>query len=91
MAGEGAGCDAAAGDNPLIRELQERSKRNKTRNDEAVRERYWREGYGSYFSFGYNRALAKDPDTGKWSLKELDDPVSTAIRKSGVIPDMQQQ
>lgn len=80
VAGEGPGCAAAAAESPLVRDLLEKSRVNKTKNETAARERYWKEGYGSYFSFGSNKVLEKDSATGAWSLQEPDDFVTRTIR-----------
>lgn len=45
MAGEGAGCADVAEENPLVKRLQEQSRKNKDTNEQAMREKYWREGY----------------------------------------------
>lgn len=84
MSGEGPGCAERVDDNPLIRELQERSRQNKEKNDKAALEKYWSEGYGGYFSFGYGRELRKDPDTGEWSLVRPDDALAEALEKAGL-------
>ncbi|CAN8072849.1 unnamed protein product [Agarophyton chilense] len=65
--GDGPGCEATAQDSELVRDLLEKSKRNREKNDKQVLEKYWRQGYGDYFSFGFNKELVKDED-GKWSL-----------------------
>ncbi len=77
-----------SGGNPYIRELQERSRKNKEKNEKELLERYWTESYGSYFSFGYNKELKKDPETGEWALVTPDDFITKAIRKAGLLPDM---
>jgi len=86
-AGEGPGCASANENNPFIRELQERSRKNKTKNEEATRDRYWQEGYGSYFKFSLGKELVKDPDTGEWSLAKPDDGISRAIREAKIFPE----
>ncbi len=86
MAGEGRGC-AAAEDLPIIRELQERSRANKQKNEEATLDRYWREGYGGYFKFSVGKELVKDPETGEWSLQKPDSGLAKAIRRAGVLPE----
>lgn len=45
VAGEGAGCADVAEENPLVKRLQEQSRKNKDTNEQAMREKYWREGY----------------------------------------------
>ena len=45
VAGEGPGCADAAEDNPLVKRLQENSRKNKEANNQAMLEKYWREGY----------------------------------------------
>lgn len=47
--GSGPGCDTEQ--SPLIRDLMEKSRTNKEKNERATLEKYWDEGYGSYFSF----------------------------------------
>jgi len=44
VAGEGPGCVDAAEDNPLVKRLQENSRKNKEANNQAMLEKYWREG-----------------------------------------------
>lgn len=85
MAGEGLGC-AAADDLPIIRELQQRSRQNKKKNDQAALEKYWQEGYGGYFKFSVGKELVKDPETGEWSLQKPGG-VAKAIRDAGIIPE----
>lgn len=85
-AGVGEGCEAA-GENALIRQLQERSKANRAKNEAAVREKYWKEGYGSYFEFS-NKSLVQNPQTGQWSLEPPNDPLAKALRQAGLLPDL---
>lgn len=45
VAGEGAGCAEVAEENPLVKRLQEQSRKNKDVNDQAMLEQYWKKGY----------------------------------------------
>lgn len=72
MKGEGPGCDVNGAESPVIRELLEKSRANKAKNDKEALENYWKQGYGDYFSFGYNRDLVKGED-GKWRLEKPKD------------------
>ncbi|OSX68568.1 hypothetical protein BU14_2566s0001 [Porphyra umbilicalis] len=81
VAGEGPGCADAAEDNPLVKRLQENSRKNKEANNQAMLEKYWREGYNSYFSFGYNQTLQKDEATGNWSLVSPENPLAKILPK----------
>lgn len=85
VAGEGAGCADVAEENPLVKRLQEQSRKNKDTNEQAMREKYWREGYNSYFSFGYNQQLQKDEATGKWSLVTPENPIAKLVPKPNSI------
>lgn len=64
----------------MIRELLEKSKVNKEKNDREVLEKYWAQGYGDYFSFGYNKTLKKAED-GKWILTDPDDLIAATGRR----------
>lgn len=44
VSGEGPGCADATEENPLIKELQEKSRINKDKNEMAAKEKYWMEG-----------------------------------------------
>lgn len=72
IGGEGPGCEAAASESPIVRELLEKSRANRARHDKETLEEYWARGYGDYFSFGYNKELVKGED-GKWSLETPND------------------
>lgn len=85
VAGEGAGCAEVAEENPLVKRLQEQSRKNKDVNDQAMLEQYWKKGYNSYFSFGYNQQLQKDEATGKWSLVTPDNPIAKLVPKPNSI------
>lgn len=73
--GTGPGCAGAGEGNKLIEKLLEKSRANKERMEEELRNKYWKEGYGSYFSFGFNKELKQGSD-GTWSLEQPDDFVS---------------
>lgn len=88
IAGSGAGCNAATEGNELIRSLQAKSHENREKNEAAVKDRYWKEGYGSYFKFATGKELRKDPETGEWSLVRPDDGLSKAIQRAGILPDL---
>lgn len=79
------GCADVAEENPLVKRLQEQSRKNKDTNEQAMREKYWREGYNSYFSFGYNQQLQKDEATGKWSLVTPENPIAKLVPKPNSI------
>lgn len=84
VSGEGPGCAERTEDNPLIRDLQEKSRANKDKHEQATRDRYWSEGYGSYFSYGFGRELRKDLTTGEWSLVRPDDEMAKAVERAGL-------
>lgn len=44
VAGEGPGCADAAEENPLVKRLQENSRKNKEVNNQEMREKYWKKG-----------------------------------------------
>lgn len=69
-----------AEESPVIRELLEKTRANREKNDKETLEKYWARGYGDYFSFGLNKELVKDDD-GKWSLKEPDDVFGAVQRR----------
>lgn len=85
IAGEGPGCDKAAEENPLIRSLQEKSMRNKEKNQRETLERYWKEGYGGYFSFGFDKVLKRD-SKGAWYLGDPEDIFGQVRRRIGLVP-----
>lgn len=67
--GQGPGCAAnGAAGGPLVSRLLEQSSDHKEATSRELRDKYWQEGYGSYFSYG-NKRLAHNPD-GTWSLEE---------------------
>lgn len=68
----GPGCEAAAAENAVVKQLLEKSRANKEKNDKAVLEEYWARGYSPYFSYGYKKDLVKGED-GKWKLQEQND------------------
>lgn len=80
MSGVGPGCEAAAAENKVIKQLLEKSRANKEKNDKAILEEYWARGYKPFFSYGYNKDLVKDDD-GKWRLQEPNDLRSRIERK----------
>lgn len=80
ISGEGPGCEAAAAESPVIRELLEKSRTNRAKNEKKMLEDYWARGYGDYFSYGYNKNLVHGED-GKWSLEEPNDLRSQVERK----------
>ncbi|GAB0490212.1 hypothetical protein MMPV_009980 [Pyropia vietnamensis] len=85
VAGEGAGCVDMAEENPLVKRLQEQSRKNKDVNNKEMLEKYWRKGYDSYFSFGYNQKLQKDEASGKWSLVSPENPIAKLVPKPNTI------
>lgn len=84
--GEGPGCEANGGENKYIEGLLKKSRDNREKNDQQTLEKYWKQGYGDYFSFGYNKKLVKEAD-GKWSLQDPDD-LFTGAQKAlkGLVP-----
>lgn len=78
--GEGPGCEANASENKYISKLLEKSKANREQTQKELLEKYWQQGYGDYFSFGYNKKLVKDAD-GKWSLQDPDNLFSNAQKR----------
>lgn len=70
--GEGPGCAANASESEFIAKLLEKSRANREETQRKLRDKYWQQGYGDYFSFGYNKKLVQDKD-GKWSLQDPDD------------------
>lgn len=80
ISGEGPGCAAAAEESPYIKGLLEKSKANKAKRDKDLLEKYWAEGYGTYFSYGFNKELIKDDD-GKWKLQQPNDMRSQIERR----------
>lgn len=78
--GEGPGCAANAEENELVGKLLEKSRANREKNDRELLEKYWKQGYGDYFSFGFNKDLIKGED-GKWRLQDPDDPFTAAAKQ----------
>ncbi|KAK1865209.1 hypothetical protein I4F81_007743 [Pyropia yezoensis] len=74
VAGEGAGCAEVAEENPLVKRLQEQSRKNKDVNDQAMLEQYWKKG-----------SYKKDEATGKWSLVTPDNPIAKLVPKPNSI------
>lgn len=83
--GVGPGCDAAAEEAPIIRELLERSRANKAENERKTLETYWDKGFKSYFSFGYDKDLVKKED-GTYTLKRPESLIGKTLRGLGALP-----
>lgn len=81
--GEGPGCDASAAEAPIIKELLERSRQNHEKHDKARLEKYWEDGYKSYFSFGYDKELKRNED-GTYSLERAESITEKTLRSLGV-------
>lgn len=85
--GQGPGCDANASDNGVVGKLLQKSRENRDKNNQETLEKYWKQGYGDYFSFGYNKELVKGPD-GKWFLRDPENPFSAAQKRlKDLVPD----
>lgn len=78
--GDGPGCEASASENALIHKLLEQSRAKREQNDNTMLEKYWKQGYGDYFSYGFNKQLVRDQH-GKWSLVDPDDVPSRVQRR----------
>lgn len=78
--GAGPGCASNSTENKLIERLLEKSLANKSKVEQELQEKYWQEGYGSYFSFGFNKKLIRGDD-GKWTLEEPDDFVASLVKR----------
>jgi chromosome condensin MukBEF MukE localization factor len=81
--GYGPGCDAAASEAPIVKELLERSRANKEKNERETLETYWQNGYKSYFSFGYDRELIR-ADDGTYYLKRPESMIAKTLASFGI-------
>lgn len=85
--GEGPGCDTNTSDNGYVAKLLQKSRENRDKNNQETLEKYWKQGYGDYFSFGYSKELVKGPD-GKWFLRDPDNPLIAAQKRlKDLVPD----
>jgi hypothetical protein len=80
--GSGPGCDAEQ--SPLVRGLLENSRANKEKNARDTLEKYWEEGYKSYFGFE-GKELAKQDD-GTYKLERPKSMIGNALRALGWEP-----
>ncbi|KAA8494997.1 hypothetical protein FVE85_3238 [Porphyridium purpureum] len=79
--GEGDGCATLAGENELIRSLQEKSRLKKDEIVKEQRESWWARGYADYFKFGYDQDLVRSSD-GSWVLKRTPSLLEKALGPS---------
>lgn len=82
--GTGPGCAAKEEESALIRELIEKSRANKDKNERATLEKYWEAGYNSYFSFD-GQELSKQAD-GSYKLGRQKSIVGNVLRSFGWEP-----
>jgi len=78
--GEGDACAELAGDNPLIRKLQERSLANKEATLKKQLDEWYLRGYGDYFKVGYDKELVH-LENGEWELRDPESILQRAARR----------
>lgn len=82
--GTGPGCATGEETSPLVRDLIEKSRANKEKNERATLEKYWDSGYGSYFSFD-GQELTKEKD-GTYTLGRPKSLIGNTLRAFGWEP-----
>lgn len=82
--GAGPGCAAQQEESALVRDLIEKSRANKEKNERAILEKYWDSGYGSYFNFD-GKELTKNAD-GSYTLSPQKSIIGNVLRGFGWEP-----